>query len=105
MLSALASEAPSLGRFVLETAGVLALLALAAWLAVRFIGPRIRSGRRRRLRVVERLALEPRRSLYVVEVDGLPYLLGVADGSVRLLQKLDPIEPEPPSSPGDGENE
>ncbi|MFO8071925.1 MAG: flagellar biosynthetic protein FliO [Polyangia bacterium] len=105
MLSALASETPSLGRFVLETVGVLALLAVAAWLAVRLLGPRMRSGRRRRLRVVERLALEPRRSLYVVEVDGLPYLLGVADGSVRLLQRLDPPAPEPPAPPDDGEDE
>ena len=77
------------GAYIGQTIGVLALLALLAWILARFVAPRLRgAGGRSRLRVVERLPLEPRRSLYVVEVDGEPMLLGVADGSVRLIKEL-----------------
>lgn len=84
-----------LGILVVETVAILALIAAVAWLFVRFVAPRLRGvkGRRSRMRLLERLPLEPRRSLYVVEVDGAPLLIGVADGSVRLLRELEPGEP------------
>jgi len=83
-----------LGLLVVETVAILAVIAAAAWLFVRFAAPRLRGvkGHRSRMRLLERLPLEPRRSLYVVEVDGAPLLIGVADGSVRLLKELAPGE-------------
>lgn len=76
--------------YIVQSVAVLVALALLAWVLARFVGPRLRAvGGRTRLRVVERLVLEPRRTLYVVEVDGAPLLIGVSDGSVRLLKPLD----------------
>ena len=87
------SAGANLGLLVVETIVILALIAAAAWLFVRFVGPRLRGVKgKSRMRLLERLPLEPRRSLYIVEVDGAPYLFGVADGSVRLLKELEPGE-------------
>ena len=87
------STGASLGLLVVETVAILALIAAAAWLFVRFVAPRLRGVKgKSRMRLLERLPLEPRRSLYIVEVDGAPHLFGVADGSVRLLKELEPGE-------------
>jgi len=75
------------GPFLLETLAVLAALALLAWALVRFAGPRLRGARGRgRMKIVERLPLEPRRSLYLVEVDGRTLLVGASEGAVSLLE-------------------
>jgi flagellar protein FliO/FliZ len=96
------SAGADLGLLVVETVAILVLIAAAAWLFVRFLAPRLRGVKgRSRMRLLERLPLEPRRSLYVVEVDGAPLLIGVADGSVRLLKELGPGEPPD----GEGEEE
>lgn len=87
------SAATDLGLLVVETVAILALIAVAAWAFVRFAAPRLRGVRgKSRMRVLERLPLEPRRSLYVVEVDGARLLIGVAEGSVRVLRELEPGE-------------
>ena len=87
------STGANLGLLVVETVAILALIAAAAWLFVRFVAPRLRGVKgASRMRMLERLPLEPRRSLYVVEVDGAPLLIGVADGSVRLLKELEQSE-------------
>jgi flagellar protein FliO/FliZ len=87
------SAGTDLGLLVIQTIAVLVLIAVAAWAFVRFLAPRLRGVRgQARMRVLERLPLEPRRSLYVVEVDGAPLLIGVADGSVRVLRELEPGE-------------
>jgi flagellar protein FliO/FliZ len=87
------SAGADLGLLVVETVAILALIAAAAWLFVRFVAPRLRGIKgESRMRVLERLPLEPRRSLYIVEVDGAPHLIGVADGSIRLLKELAPGE-------------
>jgi flagellar biosynthetic protein FliO len=77
------------GIFILETLVALAVVALAAWLITRygwahFFG-RSKHGR---MKVVERLALDPKRSVYLIEVDGETLLVGSGDG-VRLLKKMD----------------
>jgi flagellar biogenesis protein FliO len=64
--------------------GVVCLLALAALRALR------RRDRPRGLRVITRLQLEPRRSLYVVEAAGRWLLIGVGDGPMALVAELDP---------------
>jgi flagellar protein FliO/FliZ len=79
-----------------QALAVLAVIAALAWLFTRFVGPRLGlRGRGARMRVVERLHLEPRRSLYIVEVDGESLLVGVADGAVNLVAML--------GAAGDGE--
>lgn len=72
---------------LLKVLAVLAAIAAAAWVFRRFVAPRL--GLRHttgRMRIIERLPLEPRRALYLVEVDGVAHLLGVSEGSVRLLR-------------------
>jgi flagellar biosynthetic protein FliO len=42
------------------------------------------------MRVVERLGLEPRRALYLVEVGRRYFLVGTSEGSLVLLSEVDP---------------
>jgi flagellar biosynthetic protein FliO len=81
----------SYGSYLLQM--VLALVAVSALavLALRFLRRR-GVGLGRGLRVVARLDLEPRRSLYVVEVAGKLLLLGVGDGPMALIAELDPTK-------------
>lgn len=94
----LASAAENAAGYALRAALVLAGIGVAAWAFRRFVAPRLglapRRSKSRRMRVVERLPLEPRRSLYLVRVDDAEYLLGAAEGSVRLVDRLEP----PPSA-------
>ncbi len=41
------------------------------------------------MRVVGRLALEPRRSIYLVEVGGRCFMVGVGDGPMTMLGEVD----------------
>ena len=41
------------------------------------------------MRVVGRLALEPRRSIYLVEVGGRCFMVGVGDGPMTMLAEVD----------------
>jgi flagellar biogenesis protein FliO len=96
MLLAAQATAPTTtgyGLFLLETVAGLALLAVGAWAFVRLVGPWMRgtAGRRRgRMRVVERLALDQRRAVCIVEVDGVELLVGTGDGGTTLLKELPP---------------
>lgn len=75
---------------IAQTFGVLALIAALAWVLVRFVAPRLRlHGGKARMRVLDHLTLEPRRSLYMVRVDDEDLLIGVSDGSVNLLKTVD----------------
>ncbi len=78
------------GLFILETLVALAFIGICAWSIVRFGRPRLlgKPGGGR-MKMVERIALEPRRSLYLVEVDGKPLLISASEGSVRLIKELD----------------
>jgi flagellar protein FliO/FliZ len=71
---------------------VLGLVCLAAWLIVRFGARRwvgARGGRSGVLDVVARVPLEPRRSLYVVEVAGKTLLVGTSEMGLSVLSELD----------------
>ena len=46
------------------------------------------------MRVVGRLALEPRRSIYLVEVGGKCFMVGVGDGPMTMLGEV--AAPPPP---------
>ena len=77
------------GLFILETLIALAVIAFAGWAVVRFSGQRLLQGQKnRRMRLVERLVLEPRRAIHLVELDGETLLIGTSEHSVRLLKKV-----------------
>jgi len=65
---------------------------VAAFVVVRVAGRLLATGRRRGpqlLDVVARLPLEPRRSLYVVEVAGKTLLVGTSEMGLSVLSELD----------------
>lgn len=45
------------------------------------------------MRVVGRLALEPRRSIYLVEIGGRCFMVGVGDGPMTMLGEVDQPQP------------
>ena len=105
---ATAGEGPGLLGSVLRTlfalVGVCALaFVVLSWLARRGIGVsgRTRSGR---IEVLERVALAPRTSLYVVRVDGRELLVGSGEaGGLSLITELGagPATKAAPSSEGE----
>jgi flagellar biosynthetic protein FliO len=75
------------GSFALSLLS-LGLVCLAAYLAVRWLTRR--AGRSDgAIRVLGRCPLEPRRSVYLLEVGGRCFLVGVGDGPMSLLAELD----------------
>ncbi len=81
------------GVLILQTFAVLVLIGAMAWAFVRFVAPRMgMSTKRSRMKILERLPLEPRRSLYLVEVDGKSILVGVSEGSIRLLKEVEAVD-------------
>ncbi len=104
-LTASGSEvAPRYGFFILETVIALAVIAAAGWAVIRFAGGRLLTGRgNRRMKVIERLVLEPRRSLHLVEVDGEILLVGTSEHSVQLLERR-PLPPSEVTIPDGDEN-
>jgi len=81
------------GVYLLQTILALGAVCLLAYVVLRFGLNRLYGGSRRGqsqlLRVVERLPLDPRRSLYLVEVAGRYVLLGTGDSGVRFLTEVD----------------
>ncbi len=82
------------GELLVGSLVVLGLVCLAAWVVVRFglrrmgypgSGPRPGGV----LDVVARVPLEPRRSLYVVEVGGKTLLVGTSEMGLSVLSELD----------------
>lgn len=68
---------------------LLALMAAGSWALVRFRV--VNTGRKNtgRMRIVERLSLEQRKSIYIVTVDEKEMLLGVCDTEISLLGRLE----------------
>jgi flagellar protein FliO/FliZ len=82
------------------TVVALAVVCALAIGALRALGRKGVGGGAAGLKVVARLALEPRRTLYVVEAGGKCLLVGVGDGPMAVLAELDPSQvraatPEP----------
>jgi flagellar biosynthetic protein FliO len=89
------------GEMLVGSLLVLGLVCLAAWVVVRF-GVRRMWGPRGGgvLDVIARVPLEPRRSLYVVDVGGKVLLVGTSEMGLNVLSELDrdavkPIASEP----------
>ncbi|MBI2083110.1 MAG: flagellar biosynthetic protein FliO [Deltaproteobacteria bacterium] len=78
--------------FIKMIAGLILVLALAIVL-IRYVLPRTgaRWGRRPKdgwVRIVDRFALEPRKSLYLVKIAERYLVLGTGEGSLSLIQEL-----------------
>ena len=85
----------SYGDLLLTSLVVLGGVCVAAFLVVRFVGRWVATGRARGahlLDVVARVPLEPRRSLYVVEVAGKTLLVGTSEMGLSVLSELDAAE-------------
>lgn len=90
-----AAAGASYGDLLVTSLLVLGAVCIAAFLAVRFFGRLLATGRARGthlLDVVARVPLEPRRSLYVVEVAGKTLLVGTSEMGLSVLSELDGSE-------------
>lgn len=84
--------AASYGDLLITSLVVLAGVCIAAFVVVKVVGRFLATGRMRGghlLDVVARLPLEPRRSLYVVEVAGKTLLVGTSEMGLSVLSELD----------------
>jgi flagellar biogenesis protein FliO len=89
------SEAASYGDLLVTSLVVLGGVCIAAFLVVRTLGRFLATGRARGahlLDVVARVPLEPRRSLYVVDVAGKTLLVGTSEMGLSVLTELDRAE-------------
>lgn len=85
-------EAASYGDLLVTSVIVLAIVCVVAFAVVKLLGRFLATGRVRGahlLDVVARVPLEPRRSLYVVEVAGKTLLVGTSEMGLSLLSELD----------------
>jgi flagellar protein FliO/FliZ len=87
-----AAAGASYGDLLVTSLLVLGAVCIAAFIAVRVLGRLLATGRARGthlLDVVARVPLEPRRSLYVVEVAGKTLLVGTSEMGLSVLSELD----------------
>jgi flagellar protein FliO/FliZ len=87
-----AAPASGYGAFLVETLLILGAVCLLIWIVVRFGLRRLYGGEPPGglLKVVARLPLEPRRTLYVVSAAGKTLLVGAAEsGPLAVLAELD----------------
>jgi flagellar biogenesis protein FliO len=87
--------AASYGDLLVMSLVVLGGVCVAAFVIVRLVGRVLATGRSRGahlLDVVARVPLEPRRSLYVVEVAGKTLLVGTSEMGLSVLSELDGAE-------------
>ena len=87
-----AEAGASYGDLLVTSVIVLGCVCVAAFVAVRVFGRLLAAGRAKGahlLDVVARVPLEPRRSLYVVEVAGKTLLVGTSEMGLSVLSELD----------------
>jgi flagellar biogenesis protein FliO len=85
----------SYGDLLITSLVVLVGVCLAAFVVVKVVGRFLTTGRMRGahlLDIVARMPLEPRRSLYVVEVAGKTLLVGTSEMGLSVLSELDGSE-------------
>ncbi len=84
--------AASYGDLLITSLVVLMAVCIGAFVVVKLVGRFLATGRVRGahlLDVVARMPLEPRRSLYVVEVAGKTLLVGTSEMGLSVLSELD----------------
>lgn len=93
------------GMLLLRTFFFLALVCLLIYFLLRKVLPRIvqlPGLRNRTVKIIERLPLDQKKSLVVVEIQDKAFLLGCSENSINILMELDreKIEVKPPVPPG-----
>jgi flagellar biogenesis protein FliO len=91
-MSGTGAAGASYGDLLVTSLVVLGAVCIAAFVVVRLVGRFLSTGRAHGahvLEVVARLPLEPRRSLYVVEVAGKTLLVGTSEMGLSVLSELD----------------
>ncbi len=84
------TEGPSYGWYLVEMVLVLAGVCFLAWLSLRYLGRRAYGPRAKGpIQILARTPLEPRLTLYIVEVGGKCLLLGSGEGPIAVLGELD----------------
>jgi flagellar biogenesis protein FliO len=83
--------------------GVLAALLVSCYFLLRFLGRRMGSMRERspggRLELIDRLGLEPRRSVYVLRVGARYVAIASTEAGVQVLMELSPEVESATTSP------
>ena len=82
------------GVALLQTLFALAAVSILAWIVLRWTARRgLGLGAKRRVKVLERVPLDGRRTLYLVEVGDKVLLIGVGDAAPpAVLREFDPRE-------------
>ncbi len=88
MGAAEATDLPSLAGSVALSLISLGVVCVIAWATLRWLGRRGVGQGHGILRVVARMPLEPRRSVYLIEAAGRRFLVGVGDGPMALLAEI-----------------
>ncbi|HEX4453798.1 MAG TPA: flagellar biosynthetic protein FliO [Kofleriaceae bacterium] len=89
------ASAAGYGDLLVTSLVVLGAVCIAAFVVVRVLGRWLSTGRTRGahlLDVIARIPLEPRRSLYVVDVAGKTLLVGTSEMGLSVLSELDAAE-------------
>lgn len=89
------AELPSgYGAALLQSLLALMAVCILAWVVLRWASRKgMGVGQGKRVKVLERISLDARRQLYLVEVGGKVLLLGAGDGAApRLISELDPAD-------------
>lgn len=87
--------AASYGDLLITSIVVLAIVCVVAFATVKLVGRFLSTGRTRGahlLDVIARVPLEPRRSLYVIDVAGKTLLVGTSEMGLSVLTELDAAE-------------
>jgi flagellar protein FliO/FliZ len=89
----------SLGKALFQTVVVLGLVILLAWFTLnvglrRLLGIQAPQGGPPVVQVLERVALDQKRTLFVVRAGSEVLLIGGSDASLGLITKLDPLDVE-----------
>src|SRR5262245_45150916 len=85
-----AAQVPGIGwESLMLSFASLGVVCLVAWGTLRLLAGRGVGRASGAVRVLARCPLEPRRSVYVIEIAGRCFLVGVGDGPMALLAELD----------------
>jgi flagellar biosynthetic protein FliO len=79
------------GLYLLQTLGALLLVVALAYITLKWGLKRLyrdQKGDTKRIRILERRPLDPRRALYLIEVDKKEVLLGVSEREISLLMEI-----------------
>lgn len=89
-MGASAADLPGLGGSFALSLLSLAVVCLLAYLALRWLSRRGIGRVEGPVRVLARCSLEPRRAVYLLQVAGRCFLVGVGEGPMSLIAEIDP---------------